>query len=295
MRDISTSINVCFGQGSVRGQMKRIYAAGFTAMDINFSDWVELTHEGRYFPYSEAVWEDWIGEIKLFSEDYGIRLNQAHGPLFNIFDEGARGDHLRRMCEKSLLAAARLGIPWVVFHAGTGKGDFSSPEHIQSLKEANRRFFDPLAELAEKERVGIALENMSDRFAAKDGGMYCARLEDLLGLADSFQSPYVGICWDTGHAHLQGEVQSRCIEEIGARLKALHLQDSDGLSDQHTAPYYGTIDWNDVIKGLRKIDYKGDLTFEAHNLIHRVPDNCKDSALSLLFQIGRSLKAQLEA
>lgn len=295
MREISTSINVCFGQGSVRRQMKRVYNAGFTAMDINFSDWVELSQNGRFFPYSEAVWADWTDEIKRFADDYGVKLNQAHGPLFNIFEEGRRGDHLRRMCEKSLRAAAGLGIPWVVFHAGSDKGDFSSLEHIRRLKEANRRFFDPLAELAEKVHVGIALENMSDKFAAGDGGMYCSHLEDLIDLADSFKSPYVGICWDTGHAHLQGEVQSRCIAEIGPRLKALHLQDSDGRSDQHTAPYYGTIDWTDVMKGLRGIHYNGDLTFESHNLIHRVPDTCKDSALALLYQIGLALKAQLEA
>ena len=294
MRHISTSINVCFGQGPVQQQMQRIYNAGFRAMDINFSDWVELTQNGNFFPYTETDWENWIHDIKQFADTHQVTLNQAHGPLFNIFEEGSRGDHLRRMCSRSLEAAAILGIPWVVFHAGTGKGDFS-PEHIRMLKEANHRFFDPLAELAEQLHVGIALENMSDKFALKEGGMYCAHLDDLLDLVDSFQSPRVGVCWDTGHAHIQEENQEECIRRIGHRLKALHLQDSDGRTDQHTAPFYGTINWESVIAGLKNINYAGDLTFESHNLIHRVPDSCKDSALRLLYEIGLALRDQLDA
>lgn len=292
---ISTSINVCFGQGPVRQQMKRVYDAGFRAMDINFNDWVDMEEDGRFFPFSEEQWNDWIQEIKSFVNDYGITLTQAHGPLFNIFEESPRGEHLRQMCEKSLRAAAKLNIPWVVFHAGTGAGDFSSREHIEALKAANHAFFDPLVKVAEEVHVGIALENMFNAALPADGGMYCSITEDLIDLVDSFHSEYVGICWDTGHAHVQGVDQRACFHQMGDRLKVLHVHDNNGLRDQHTAPFFGTINWKEITKGLAEINYQGDFTFESQTLIHQVPDSCKDAALHLLYKIGRQLVAQIKA
>lgn len=291
--NVSTSINVFFGHGPVHQQMKRVYDAGFQYMDINFADWVDAPSGSGRFPQSQAAWDSWVDEIQGFTRDFGVTLDQAHGPLFNILEQGERGDHLRKMCLPTIQAAARLGIPWVVFHAGTAEGDFSSPAHVLELKEKNHRFFDPLVEEAEKLGVGIALENMSDKFS-RCGGVYCAHLEDLIDLCDSFHSERVGICWDTGHAHLQGVDQRACLNQIGSRLKCLHIQDSDGRTDQHTAPFYGSIDWNEVIGGLRDIQYPGDLTFEAHMLVRRVPESCQDAALALMYQIGCALKAKFE-
>ncbi len=293
--NVSTSINVFFGQGPVSAQMKRVYDAGFRHMDINISDWVDMPSGNGLFPASPQEWQNWVQEIGDFAGKFGVTLNQAHGPLFNIFEEGPRGDHLRGMCIPSLEAAAALSIPWVVYHAGSFAGDFQSKSHVRALKEANRRFFDPLVETAEKLGVGIALENMSDRFGLGQGGRYCANTDDLIDLADSFHSSRVGICWDTGHAHIQGVDQRAELRKIGDRLKVLHIQDNDGCTDQHTAPFYGTIDWGNVLQGLRDISYAGELTFEAHTLVRRLPLSCQDAALSLLYQIGCALKGQFEA
>ena len=293
--NVSTSINVMFGQGPVASQMKRVYDAGFRHMDINFNDWVDQKTGNGYFPCSEEQWQDWVQSIRKFSKQYGVVLNQAHGPLFNIFAEGERGDHLREMCGPTLKAAAELGIPWVVYHAGTAEGDFSSPEHVRNLKAENHRFFDPLVNLAEKLGAGIAIENMSDKFSRNHRGVYCAHTGDLVDLVDSFGSKQVGICWDTGHANLQGVNQRKELNRLGSRLKVLHVQDSDGKTDQHTAPFYGNIDWDQLLAGLRDIGYAGELTFEAHMLIRKVPISCQNVALQMLYQLGCELKRRFDA
>ena len=58
--NVSTSINVMFGQGPVASQMKRVYDAGFRHMDINFNDWVDQKTGNGYFPCSEEQWQDWV-------------------------------------------------------------------------------------------------------------------------------------------------------------------------------------------------------------------------------------------
>lgn len=293
--NISKSINVFFGDGSVSAQMKRVYNAGFRHMDINFSDWVDIKDGRGFFPHSEAEWDSWLSEIETFAADYGVVLDQAHGPLFNIFEDTPRGEHLRNMCLSTIRAAARLGIPNVVFHPGTDKGDFEDPAHVEEIKARNHAFYDPLVAEAEKLGVVIAMENMPV------ASMYCSTAEQLIDFCDSFGSKAVGICskavgicWDTGHAHLRGVPQRESLNLIGERLKCLHVQDSDGKTDQHTAPFYGTIRWDDIIAGLQDIGYTGDLTFEAHMLVRKVPDSCKDAALTLLYQIGRELKRRFE-
>lgn len=292
---LSTSINVLFGIGPVKEQLTRVYNAGFRNMDICFGDW-----SGDYTPWPESPfvqdsWKEWVGVIKEFGNQNGVTFNQGHAPIYNIFDEDERGKRLEQMSLRSVEAAGMLGIPWLVFHAGTRPGPYLR-EDIKKLREDNLRWYDKILNRAAAVGVGIALENMSDRFGKQgEPGCYCSDTEDLIDLVDSFHSPHVGICWDTGHAHLQQVDQVRSIRQIGGRLKALHIQDGNGLSDQHTAPFYGTIDWNPILGAIKDVGYDGCFTFEAHMLIRPVPNSCKDDAIRLLYSIGRELVARLES
>ncbi len=288
--EIETTLNVLFRCGSIIDQIERIHRAGFRCMDINFGDW-----SGDYSPFPESPfvqdnWEDWILEIKAYGQQHDITYVQGHAPIYPIFSEGEKSELLYAQTRRSIQAAAMLGIPWLVFHAGTFPGAFDK-KHKESLKDANLRWFEPFVQLAEDCGVGIAIENMADRFGQYGGmsGMYTAHTEDLIELVDGFHSPHVGICWDTGHAHIQGVSQPDMIRMIGSRLKAVHIQDSNGVQDQHTAPFYGTIEWKPIMEALHTISFPGPFTFESHMLIRHVPDNCKDAALQLLYAIGKEL------
>ncbi len=52
------------------------------------------------------------------------------------------------------------------------------------------------------------------------------------------------------------------ILKAGSYLKALHIHGNDGESDMHIMPYgqayyRGYIDWIEVVRALKNIDYKG--------------------------------------
>ena len=75
----------------------------------------------------------------------------------------------------------------------------------------------------------------------------------------------LGICLDTGHLHLSNtagttnETHGAFIRNAGDYLQALHIVDNNGNRDTHQMPFsarYG-VDWVDVMRGLRDIDYKG--------------------------------------
>jgi sugar phosphate isomerase/epimerase len=146
----------------------------------------------------------------------------------------------------------------------------------------------------EQTGVGIAMENMFDRERTKAGAprrSYCSDPYELLELIDTLNHPLVGACWDTGHAHRQGLDQS-VIREFGKRLKALHVQDNNGLQDQHLLPYQGNIDWKAVTGALAAIGYEGDFTYEAHMSIRKLPEELRDVGLKYSADLARYLVNQ---
>ena len=77
------------------------------------------------------------------------------------------------------------------------------------------------------------------------------------------------------------------------RLQAIHLHDNDYLNDQHTLPFMSKTNFDPFIKGLRDIDYMGDMTFETDNFLHNVPDDFLPTALKFMEQTGRYIIEQI--
>jgi len=70
----------------------------------------------------------------------------------------------------------------------------------------------------------------------------------------------MGICLDTGHTNLlpgSNVSQEEEIAQTGELLWTLHIDDNDGREDRHWLPGEGNIDWNQIIKGLRRANYQG--------------------------------------
>ena len=78
--------------------------------------------------------------------------------------------------------------------------------------------------------------------------------------------PLVKACWDTGHGNCEGN-QYEHLVSMGSHLYALHINDNSGRGDEHTIPYFGTVNMGDVMHGLIDRRYKGDCTFESCNAL----------------------------
>lgn len=54
----------------------------------------------------------------------------------------------------------------------------------------------------------------------------------------------IGVCLDAAHVHLNSTYsQSEWVNELGPRLRLLHISDNDRSRSQHLPPGQGTIDW----------------------------------------------------
>ena len=95
---------------------------------------------------------------------------------------------------------------------------------------------------------------------------------------------------DFGHAALTGNEPVNFIEQMSSNtLKALHVQDNDYVSDRHTVPYLGELNWTAIMQSLKRIEYAGDLTFEIFNYLKRFPDELIPEALRFAASVGRYL------
>lgn len=287
--ELSTSLNVLWDPPRIAqpDAVTRVAAAGFRRLDMNFTDWL---FDGS--PFVGAEWETWVRDIRRAADAAGARFTQAHGPIYDKFAGTPRTAWLHEMSHRSLIAAGMLGTPWVVFEPETMAGTWDAA-HVAAIVQRNADYFGALLPTAERAGVGIAIENVADYFGVRRGlgRLYGSTPLELLALMAALDHPRIGICWDTGHAHIQQLNQRQAIVAVGPHLRALHIQDNDAKSDQHLLPYYGSIRWEEVMAGLRESGYGGDFTYEAHNSIRILPDPLRDAALRYAVALGEYLLA----
>jgi sugar phosphate isomerase/epimerase len=284
--ELATSLNVFFdGVVDPEQAIRRCAAAGFRALDFNYCD-----HQKYLLGQTWSVEEAWAQRLRAVAEDSGAHFVQMHGPMFNKFGAGGEHEALLALCGRSLQTAQILGVPWVVLEPETSAGAFDAAQH-QFLLEQNAAFVRRLLPVAERGGIGIALENLPDSGARSRGARrwYGAVPEELIELVDALDHPLVGVCWDTGHAQLQALNQGQALCAIGGRLKALHIQDNDGVSDQHLLPFHGAVDWPALMGALFAISYPGAFTYEVHRAIRVLPDALRDAALRYAYAVGTFL------
>ena len=62
----------------------------------------------------------------------------------------------------------------------------------------------------------------------------------------------VKMCFDSGHAHLDGGDVAGQLETVRDFVVTTHLHDNHGERDEHLLPYQGTIDWATTLAALPK-------------------------------------------
>lgn len=277
---VSTSLNVFNNSVSRLDAIRRCAAAGFQVLDMNYWD---LQYEMMQIGWSEE--EAWAKEISAYADQLGVRFTQMHGPVhgrtYTNLATGFTLDSFIGLAKRSLRTAAILGIPWVVFHPSDIA--IEGKETYEEILDYNINFYRRLFPVLEETGVGIALENGC---FVQGYNRFFTVAEELAQLVDALNHRLVGACWDTGHAHVQKVDQAPALRILGSRLKATHIHDNNGVSDQHLLPYQGTIDWTELVGALKEIGYGGDFTYEAHNGVNKLPDGIRDAGLKFALELG---------
>lgn len=218
------------------------------ALDVHY---VELVDDGLH-----ALDEKRVEALNHVSGRFNVEYT-VHAPFSDMniatLDNGLRRFVMRRL-EKSLRYAHQLDCKLWVFHPGYHSAISSFYPgmdwhiNLQSVKK--------LLQLSREYDVKIGIENIPEIFPT------------LLGNLDDFSKFFkelgedVGIVLDVGHANVKGRVRA-FMEWFGDKIVHIHASDNDGTGDSHLGVGKGTVDWQDLARAIRRIQFRGIVMVES--------------------------------
>lgn len=284
---------------------RAIAEAGFEAIDWNIDHALRPVsiREGK----CECIFDKDMSEILAFYEEElfhirknGLEITQAHAP-FPAYVEG-KPFVLDKMIEvyKSIIRFCHeVGCKNLVIHGYTAprNSDFDFADEAMEIND--KLYTSLIPTLLECEDVTVCLENLfgggGSIILAGIGSEPC----EAAALVDKYNAiagkECFGYCLDIGHMNRLRQDPRRVIPILGDRIKALHIHDNAGDIDQHKAPYTGTVDWQAVCLSLKRVGYKGDLSFETFNQVslNYIDEELLQPWLDLICTIGKHFRKKI--
>jgi sugar phosphate isomerase/epimerase len=220
------------------------------------------------FFYAEALNGDWkpvADAIRKELDGYEGRLG-IHGPFWGFTidskDPEVR-DVVRKRMRQCLDVCAYLKATQMVIHSPYTTWDHNNlDDHSHAHAEKIERVHDTLKD-AVKQATDIGCTLVIENIEDVDPH---ARVE----LARSFDSEFVRVSIDTGHANYAhgstgGPPVDYFVRAAGDMLHHVHLQDTDGYADRHWNPGEGNIPWTQVFRMLGTLTSNPRLILEVRN------------------------------
>jgi sugar phosphate isomerase/epimerase len=197
-----------------------------------------------------------IAQARAILGDYRGRVG-IHGPFIGFsliagFDPDVAKVVIHRLTQ-ALDFASELGAEYVVIHSpfiGFGASPFSVsalPKDLFNEIGLIHAVIEPLLKRAEAAKCRIVIENVQDNNSAP-----------LCDLVRSFDSPFVRVSIDVGHAFIThqhgGPTPDQWVRDAGPLLAHMHIQDTDGQTDRHWAPGQGSINWHALFEEIRALE-----------------------------------------
>lgn len=245
--DIAINTDFLGGTRSPEARLKAIAEAGFTHLH-----WCHQWNTDFFYSTSE------LKQYARWFQDFGLQLLDIHGSAgqekgwySTVEYEREAGvelviNRIIMLHELGGTGSLMMHIPAFADREGFERGA------VMPRFDALKRSLDELIPVLEKYSVRIAVENgFSDTF------------ETIGMLMRDYPEKYLGITYDSGHGNIaEGKGMDR-LEPYKNRLQALHLNDNDSSGDQHQPPFFGTVDWERVVRLIAESSYKGrPLSFE---------------------------------
>lgn len=237
--------------------VKYISSAGFRYLDYSFG----MDYNNHKGIFSDA-WEAYLNDLIRLADCLQVEFVQAHAPLGMPLIQNAERDDLIAATKHGIRCCAALGIKNVVVHSGYEAG-LSREETF----EKNKAFYMELLRCAERYGVNVLTENFNRMWI--EDIYWVDSAADLKALVEFVDHPLFHACWDIGHGNMLETPQDEALRILGSDVYALHVQDNLGDKDTHSAPYFGTTNFDSVMHGLSEIGYEGYFTFEANNILPR--------------------------
>ncbi len=219
---------------------------------------IEVFAARGHFDYTDR---SHVRELANWFKSGQVEFHSMHSPIFttndfaravepplNIVDmEKRRRIEAMDEIKRAIEVAEQVPFRFLVQHIGNSNesDDDRKFEAALSSIEHLRAFAKPLG-------VTLLLENTPNDISTPE------RLMEMLRL---LRYDDLGICFDTGHAHIMSTVH-QALGVLENRVRSTHVHDNQGIRDSHLWPGEGTIDWEQTMQLLRSAPHAPALLME---------------------------------
>lgn len=245
--------------------VQRCKEVGFEGIDVNFFTTTYIGLRQEHILEGDE-WRKKVKRLAKLMEELKLFCNSSHAPYRDPVLCGEKLAAYECLLYRAIEGTAIVGAKYMVVHP-------LMDQTRDTLIGETISFFRPWAKKAQELGVTLAMENM-----------FSTCPEQLLRICDALEC---AACWDTGHAHIRTEKQSDDIRAMGSKLQVLHIHDNYGTMDNHNPPYFGNIDWQDVLHALRDIDYQGTFNYEVN--LTALPEAGRDDLARYLISVGKQM------
>jgi sugar phosphate isomerase/epimerase len=165
-----------------------------------------------------------------------LQLTRESGAPLSISDP----ERLRRQDAVDEIKRALDLVEYVPFRYCVQHVARSRDVPDQRRWDATFSSLEHLSLFARQRGVTMAIENTPGEMATP---------ENLKKFLEETRLTNVKICFDIGHAHLEGGTMAG-LEAIRDLIVTTHVHDNRGERDEHLLPYDGTIEWDALITSL---------------------------------------------
>ncbi|AXC11029.1 hypothetical protein ACPOL_1683 [Acidisarcina polymorpha] len=208
---------------------------------------IEVFAARQHFDYTSKTH---VNEIADWFRSNTVTPFSIHAPLYFDHDMGRAGapavnvahpEKTRRIdsmdeIKRAIEVAEQIPLKYIVIHLGE-RHDTWSPrtlEHALTALEHLRAFASPLG-------VKLNVENILNEVT---------QAEHILEILRIGHFSDIGVCLDTGHAHISGGVD-QVVGELKQHIRSSHIHDNHGEKDEHLWPGDGTVEWPKAMAELQ--------------------------------------------
>ncbi|HYK37526.1 sugar phosphate isomerase/epimerase family protein [Alloacidobacterium sp.] len=243
---------------------------------------VELFAARQHFDYTSRAH---VREIAEWFQANAVEAFSMHAPMFPDLEMGRGGapavnvihpEKSRRIdamdeIKRALEVAEQVPIRYLILHLGEREDGWSprSLENSLTALEHLRAFANPLG-------VKLLVENIQNEVTQP---------RNLVEILNVGHFKDIGVCLDTGHAHL-GDGVATTIAELRPLIRSSHLHDNKGGRDEHLWPGDGTIAWEETIGELKSAPQTPAGVLEIHYTLEETPESVTNKAQAAFEKFG---------
>ena len=266
--EFGISTQIFRGQPVTVDLLETIRKAGFRQIEL-FANRPHFDFHNRSLLRSIGRW---FMENELPPPSLHLPFIENVGPLEKVWISVVEPERRYReaaidQMKRALELVDQVPLAYTVLHLGNPKQEFTPVAFDYA--------YAAIAQIRAFAGVDVVVENIPNELSTIER---IREFKKVAGLED------IGICYDTGHGHLQK------LTEGFEEARTTHVHDNNGEKDEHLWPFEGTLDWPRLIEKLVLAKYEGPFIFECRGEELNKGSEAKDRLEELWYEATSSMQ-----